>query len=110
MTDELSDFFALPPFKADEALVQLRRDLRALKPLVEQGSGAHVIFTWRGLPVVELSAAEPNEAGQPVIRLRQARRPSQRPEWVPHTLCASAEVRKWLEQFKLSLRRWDDED
>jgi hypothetical protein len=37
MSDDLGDFFALPAFKPDEALVKLRRDLRkALDTLTAQ--------------------------------------------------------------------------
>lgn len=107
MSDEPSDFFALPPFKADEALVKLRRDLRELKPLVEKGTGSLVRFEWKSLPAVELSLAQ---GDKPALAVALAKRPSQRPEWGKHTLTSSAEVRKWLDEVKRSLKRWDDED
>jgi hypothetical protein len=107
MTDELSDFFAMPPFKADEALVKLRRDLRELKPLAEKGTGALIRFEWKSLPVIELSVAD---GDKPVLAASLAKRPSQRPEWLKHTLTSSADVRKWLDEVKRSLKRWDDED
>lgn len=111
MSDELSDFFAAPPFKADEALIKLRRDLRELKPLVDKGEGAVWTFAWRSLPVIQLQAAPVRGAdGQPALQVAVAKRPSQRPEWQTQTLASSAAVRKWLEQLKLSLKRWDDED
>jgi hypothetical protein len=109
-TDELSDFFALPPFKADEALVKLRRDLRELKPLLEKGTGALLRFEFKSLPVIELSLAEGDKPGTQVIAASVAKRPSQRPEWSKSTLSTSAEVRKWLDQLRLSLKRWEDED
>ncbi|MBI5924364.1 MAG: hypothetical protein HY836_02085 [Aquabacterium sp.] len=108
MSEELSDFFALPPFKADEALVKLRRDLRELKPLSEKGTGAPIRFEWKGLPVIELSVSAPDE--KPALAVSLAKRPSQRPEWLKQTLSSSAEVRKWLDGLKLNLKRWDDED
>lgn len=108
MSDELSDFFALPPFKADEALVKLRRDLRELKPLAEKGTGTPIRFEWKGLPVIELSVSASGE--KPALTVSLAKRPSQRPEWLKQTLSSSAEVRKWLDGLKLSLKRWDDED
>jgi hypothetical protein len=108
MSDELSDFFALPPFKADEALVKLRRDLRELKALTEKGTGSLIRFEWKGLPVIELSVAASSE--KPALAVSLAKRPSQRPEWRQQSLASSAEVRKWLDELKLSLKRWDDED
>lgn len=104
---QLSDFFALPPFKADEALVKLRRDLRELKPLAEKGTGAPVRFEWKGLPVIQLSQAD---GDTPALDVALAKRPSQRPEWRHQKLASSAEVRKWLDEVKSSLKRWDDED
>ncbi|HEX5354986.1 MAG TPA: hypothetical protein VFW93_02120 [Aquabacterium sp.] len=108
MSDELSDFFALPPFKADEALVKLRRDLRELKPLAEKGTGTPIRFEWKGLPVIEVSVSA--SAEKPALAVSLAKRPSQRPEWLKQTLSSSADVRKWLDGLKLSLKRWDDED
>ena len=107
MSDELSDFFALPAFQPDEALVKLRRDLRELKPLQEQGGGGTPArFALKGLTVIELQVAP----DAPAIQVRQAKRPSQRPEWTTHTLSSSAEVRKWIDGVRLALKRWDDED
>lgn len=107
MSDELSDFFALPPFKADEALVKLRRDLRELKPLAEKGTGELVCFEWKGLPVIEL-ALQPGD--MPALAVSLAKRPSQRPDWLKQQLASSADVRKWLDEVKRCLKRWDDED
>jgi len=108
---DLSGFFALPPFKADEALVKLRRDLRALKPLVEKGTPAAPRFEWKAMSVIELSLdASGAGEGKPTIAVATAKRPSQRPDWVRQKLSSSAEVRKWLDGVKLSLKRWDDED
>ncbi len=107
MSDDLSDFFALPPFKADEALVKLRRDLRELKPLAEKGAGDVARFEWKSLPVIELSLAA---GDKPALAVSLAKRPSQRPEWRRQTLSSSAEVRKWLDELKRSLQRWDEED
>lgn len=107
MNDDVSDFFALPPFKADEALVKLRRDLRELKPLAEKGTGSPIRFEWKGLPVIELSQPP---GDKPALAVSLAKKPSQRPDWLKQTLTSSAEVRKWLEEFKRCLKRWDDED
>jgi len=107
MSDEPSDFFALPPFKADEALVKLRRDLRELKPLLEKGTGALVRFEWKSLPAIELSLAV---GDKPALAVSLAKKPSQRPDWTKQTLASSADVRKLLDEVKRSLKRWDDED
>lgn len=112
MSDELSDFFALPPFKADEALVQLRRQLRELKPLQEQGTGPVTRIAFKGLPVIELQLLDAAGApsGKPAIQAALAKRPSSRPEWGRSTLDSSAAVRKWLDEVKRQLPRWSDED
>jgi len=111
---DLGSFFALPPFKADEALVKLRRDLREFKALAEKGTGDVVRFEWKGLPVIELSLAPAPDgakpAPKPAMMLALAKKPSQRPDWARHTLTSSAEVRKLLDEVKRSLKRWDDED
>lgn len=107
MSDELSDFFALPPFKADEALVKLRRDLRELKALADKGAGEVLRFDWRGLPVIELRV----QAGdKPALAATLAKKPSQRPDWVKHTLASSTDARKFVDEVKRSLQRWDDQD
>ena len=35
---------------------------------------------------------------------------SVRPQWQTQGLSSSAEVRKFVDQIKLQMRRWDDED
>jgi len=102
--DDIGDFFALPAFKPDEALVKLRRDLRERKPLQEQAGGAVVRFALKGVTVVELSVADG------AIACAVAKRLSQRPEWQRSTLKSSADVRKALDTITLQLKRWEDED
>jgi hypothetical protein len=81
MSDELPDFFAPPPFKPDEALIKLRRDLKELKPLAEKGTGALVRFEWeksardRAEPLIGREARRargPGQKAQPASRLAQA--------------------------------------
>jgi hypothetical protein len=108
MSDDLGDFFALPPFKADEALVKLRRDLKALK-LTERGAPPQPRFDWKGLPVVELDLADP-ALGKPAIVAGLVKRPGSRPQWARQTLSSSAEVRKWLDALQRSLQQWGDDD
>ena len=104
---EPPDFFALPSFKADEAMVQLRRQLRELK-LLEQSGGGPSRWTLKGLPVAELALAE--APAKPAILAGLVKRPSQRPEWTRSTLDSSTAVRQWLEGLKRQLPRWADED
>lgn len=104
--NELSDFFALPAFKADEALMRLRRDLRELK-LSERTGGDAYRFDWKGLPVAELLLAPSSPAA---IVCGLVKRPSQRPEWTRQSLMSSAEVRRWLEGVKRQMQAWGDED
>jgi hypothetical protein len=107
--EDPSDFFAMPPFKADEALVKLRRDLRELKTLSEKGTGAVVRLEWKALPVIELTI-DIGDDGKQTIAASITRKPSQRPDWTRQKLASSAEVRKWLDGVKLSIKRWHDED
>jgi hypothetical protein len=93
------DFFAPPAFKPEEALVQLKRQLRDLRPLAERGEG----FQWQGQDVVELQP----EAGTIVARL--AKRPARSPEWTRHVLKGSADVRQFVAAVKAQLQRWSDE-
>ena len=95
----MDDFFALPAFKPAEALIQLKRQLRDLRPLAERGAG----FEIRGTSVIEL------EATDSTIEARLAKRPARSPEWTKHTLKNSADVRKFVDTVKQHLLRWSDE-
>jgi hypothetical protein len=95
----MDDFFAPPPFKPDEALVQLKRQLRELRPLAERGDG----FELQGRTVLRLAVAGPQ------IEARLAKRPAVSPEWTLHTLKNSADVRRFVDAVKAQLARWSDE-
>lgn len=103
---DLGDFFALPPFKADEALVGLRRQLRDLK-LSEKTGSSPIRFEWRGLPVVDLAEAP---EGDKAIDVAWVDSPSQRPQWRKASLKSSADVRRWLDEAKRRMARWGDDD
>jgi hypothetical protein len=110
MSDELGDFFALPPFKADEALVQLRRQLKELKLQEQPGSTPHR-FALKGVVVAELQVvAVSDEASKPVLAAAVVKRPLQRPEWLRHRLDSRDAVRKWLDAFKRQLASWTDDE
>jgi len=93
------DFFALPPFKPADALLQLKRQLRELRPLAERGEG----FEWQGQAVVALQAAEGR------IDARLAKRPARSPDWEPHALATAADVRRFVVLVKARLRHWTDD-
>lgn len=98
MSDD--DFgFAPPPFKAEQALLQLQRSLRDLK-LAARGNG----FELRGKRVVELAI------GDGTLDARLARRLALTPEWDRVTVRNAAEQRKLLDEVKKRLARWEQED
>lgn len=110
MSNDLGDFFALPPFKPDEALVQLRRQLKELRLQEQPGSTPHR-FALEGVVVAELQVvAAQADAAKPVIAAAVVKRPLQRPEWVRQTLDSRDAVRKWLDGLKRQLASWSDDD
>lgn len=98
MTDE-SWGFAPPPFNAEASLVQLKRALRELG-LTERSGG----FESNGLRALEF------ELQPGAIAIRLARKLRRSPEWDLRTLRSGADQRKLLDDIKLRLARWADED
>ncbi len=99
MADDNDFGFALPPFNADSALVQLKRSLRDLK-LGERGKG----FELKGRAVIELAV----EDGAIAVRL--ARRLAMTPEWDRQLVQSGADQRKLVDEIKRRLERWQRED
>ena len=99
---DANDFFALPAFKPDEALLKLKRDLRDLRQLAERDGGR--CFTLKGQDVLELAI----EGAQ--LNAKLAKRPAQRPEWDSWTCKTSADVRRLQDEIKKRLARWTTED
>jgi hypothetical protein len=99
--DDDSEAWSLPapPFRAEEALVQLRRALRDLK-LAERGNA----YELRGKRVVELALADA------AIAVRLARRLALTPEWDRQTIRSAAEQRQLVDEVKKRLARWEHED
>lgn len=95
------DFFALPPFKPDEALVQLRRSLRELRALTERNDG----FELRGQAVVQVTASPQGDH----LQARLVRQPARSPEWDTRALRSAADVRDFIDEVKRRLNRWSDE-
>ena len=99
MSDDDLGGFALPAFKPDDALLQLKRSLRDLK-LAERGSG----FELRGKRVLELQV---QGAG---IHARIARKLAMTPEWDKLLVLSAPEQRKFVEEIKKRLARWEREE
>ncbi len=97
MSDDFG--FAPPPFKPDDALLQLKRSLRDLK-LAERGNG----FELRGKRVVELTVEGPQ------ISARLARQLLLTPQWDTQAVKSAADQRKLLDEVKKRLARWEHED
>jgi hypothetical protein len=98
MSDEAFGF-APPPFKPDDALVQIRRALRDLK-LTERGTA----YELRGRRVVELST------DATAVQARVARKPALTPEWDRLQVASAAEQRKLVDEVKKRLARWEREE
>ncbi len=96
MSDDDFAGFAPPPFKAEDALQQLKRALRDLK-LAERGPG----FEVRGRRVLEL------QIDADAIQARVARRLALTPEWDRLRVASAAEQRKLIDELKKRLARWD---
>jgi len=98
MSDE--DFgFAAAPFNAEHALQQIKRSLRDMK-LAERGPG----FELRGKRVTELVLEDGG------IQARLARKLALTPEWDRHHIASAGDQRKWLDELKKRLARWESED
>jgi hypothetical protein len=98
MSDEESAF-ALPPFNAEAALVQIKRQLRDLK-LSERGNH----FELRGKLVLELAV----DGAQ--INARLARKLALTPEFDKQLVAQHNDQRKLIEEVKKRLTRWEREE
>jgi hypothetical protein len=93
------DGWALPAFKADEALVTIKRALRDMK-LAERGNA----FELRGKRVVELAVESA------AINAKLARRLMLTPEWDRMAVKSAADQRKLLDEVKKRLAKWENEE
>ena len=97
-TDDLG--FSLPPFKPDEALQTLKRDLRALGLTEREGR-----FERRGTPIARAAV------DGAVIKAARVKRPTRSsPEWLEKTLRSSADLRDFVADLKKQLAQWSDRD
>lgn len=92
------DFFAPPPFKADDALATLTRQLRDAKLVLREGR-----YEWSGRPVVRVAPE-----GTGTIRVQIAKRPAGSPEWETRLLCSHADLRKFTDELRRRLARWSE--
>jgi hypothetical protein len=91
--------FAPPPFKADEALVVLKRALRDCK-LSERGQR----YELRGKTVAEVAS------DGKTLQVKLARRLALTPEWETRSIANASQQRDWLSEVKKRLARWESED
>lgn len=92
--------FAPPPFKPEEALLRLKRDLREAGLTEREGR-----FERRATPIAKAAVEGA------VIQAAIVRRPSRSsPEWQARTLKTSAEVRDFVADLKKRLTTWSDSD
>jgi len=92
--------FGLPPFKADEALQKLRREMRELGLTEREGR-----FERRGITLAKANVQDD------AIRAARVRRPSRSsPEWMERSLRSSADVRDFVADLKKQLAQWSDRD
>ena len=91
---------APPPFKPDEALQRLRRDLRELGLSEREGR-----FERRGATIAR--AAVEGAA----LRAARVKKPSRSsPEWMERQLRSSADARDFVADLKKQLALWSDRD
>jgi len=91
--------FEPPPFKPADALVQLKRSLRDLRPLAERGD----TFELQGQKVLEL------RSDASFITVRIARRALRSPEWDTLVIKSGADQRKCVDEVKKRLVAWTEE-
>jgi hypothetical protein len=92
------DFFAPPPFNAEDALATLTRQLRETKLTARAGS-----YEWSGRPVVRVALE-----GTGTIRAQIVKRPAGSPEWETRLLCSHADLRKFTDELRRRLARWSE--
>ena len=92
--------FAPPPFRADDALQGLRRQLRELGLNEREG-----IWARRGVAIAKTAS------GDGLIEAARVLRPSRSsPQWQHRSLKSSADVRDFVADLKKQLALWSDND
>jgi hypothetical protein len=98
MSDELG--FAPPPFKPEEALQRLKRELRDLGLAEREG-----VFERRGRATARVRVDGTKLAAAMVQRPSRAS-----PQWHTRSLDSSAAVRDFADALKKALQQWGDRD
>jgi len=92
--------FAPPPFKPEEALQRLKKDLRELGLGEREGR-----FERRGVAIARAAV------DGAVLAAAVVRKPSRNsPEWLPKTLKSGADARDFVADLKRKLAGWGDRD
>jgi hypothetical protein len=92
--------FAPPPFKPEEALQRLKRELREAGLTEREGR-----FERRGMSIAKAVV------DGSVIQAAIVRRPSRSsPEWQTKTLATAAQQRDFVADLKKKLATWSDSD
>ncbi len=92
--------FAPPPFKPDEALQRLKRELRDLGLSEREG-----VFERRGIAIARVRIEGPQLQAAIVERPSRAS-----PRWRSRVLAHSAAVRDFVTELKNALAAWGDRD
>jgi len=92
--------FAAPPFKPEEALQRLRRELRELGLSEREG-----LFERRGLAIARVRIDGAQLAAAIVKRPSRAG-----PQWQARALASSAALRDFTSELKRALQTWGDRD
>jgi len=91
------DFFALPPFNPDSALANLKRSLRDMKLVEREG-----VYELKGLPIAQARV----DGG--VLKLAVVKRFTGLPEWTQLEATDHAVVRRFTDELRRRLLKWDD--
>jgi hypothetical protein len=94
------DVFAPPPFKPDEALQRLKRELRELGLAEREG-----VFERRGLAIARVRIDGDQLAAAIVKRPSRAS-----PQWQARALGSNAALRDFAAELKKALQTWGDRD
>ena len=92
--------FAPPPFRPEEALSKLKRDLRDLGLTEREGR-----FERRGVAIARATVEDLT------VRAARVKRPVRSsPEWQDKVLKSSADARDFVADLKKQLAQWSDRD
>jgi hypothetical protein len=100
MSDDGNWNLPTPAFKAGDAMLQLQRALRDLK-LAERGNA----YELRGKRVAELTLE-----GTDTLAAKLARKLAFVPEWDRIAIKTAAEQRRFIDEVKKRLARWEQDE